>query len=89
VRCVTYSRSAISRLARLRGDDEFQRMVARAGLVVSNVGVVAGMTGKRLQRLMAMWQEQVAALAEPAAIAAHARQAGPAACHDEAPASAP
>jgi hypothetical protein len=59
-------------LARLRGDDEFQRMVARAGLVVSNVGVVAGMTGERLQRLMAMWQEQVAELAVPAAMTAHA-----------------
>ena len=59
-------------LARLRGDDDFQRMVARAGLVVSNVGVVAGMTGERLQRLMAMWQEQVTELAGPVAMAAHA-----------------
>jgi hypothetical protein len=59
-------------LARLRGDDDFQRMVARAGLVVTNVGVVGGMTGERLQRMMAMWQEQVAELAEPAAMTAHA-----------------
>jgi hypothetical protein len=57
-------------LARLRGDEEFQRMVARAGLVVTNVGVVGGMVGERLQRTMAMWQEQVAELAEP--VGAHA-----------------
>ena len=47
-------------------------MVARAGLVVTDVGVVGGMVGERLQRTMAMWQEQVAELAEPAAMSAHA-----------------
>jgi hypothetical protein len=60
------------RLAGLRGDDEFQRLIARASLVVTNVGVVGGMTGERLQRVMGIWQEQVAELAEPAAMPAHA-----------------
>ena len=41
----------------IRGSDEFQRVVARAGSVVDNVGVVSAYTGEALGRMMGIFGE--------------------------------
>lgn len=46
-------------LSRLRTDTEFQHNTTRAGLVVSNLGVVSGFIGENLSRIMGDYQSQV------------------------------
>ena len=46
-------------LSRLRTDDEFIRIVARASFVVTNVGVVGAYAGEELQRFFGIIQEQI------------------------------
>lgn len=50
-------------LAELRQRDEFLRIQIRAGLAVENVGVVGAVTGDALMRRMALYEEQVSAIA--------------------------
>ena len=51
------------KLERVRYSEEFLRLNARAGLVVENLGVVAGFTGEELNRFFADFQAQAADLA--------------------------
>ena len=51
-----------AKLERLRYSDEWQRLNARAGLVVENLGIVAAVIGEDLNRLYAGYQEQAADL---------------------------
>ncbi len=51
------------KLDRVRYSEEFQRLNARAGLVVQNLGVVAGFTGDALNSLFADFQAQATELA--------------------------
>jgi hypothetical protein len=46
-----------SRLDQIRAGDEFERLVARAGSVVDNVGVITAYTGESLGQTMARFQE--------------------------------
>lgn len=50
------------KLEQARYSDEFQRLNARAALVVQNIGVVAGFSGEALNRQFASFQEQTADL---------------------------
>jgi len=56
------------RLAGLRTDQEFQRMVLRAQLVVDNVGVVGGLIGDGITRAMGDYVAELAKLKEPVAV---------------------
>jgi hypothetical protein len=47
------------RLARLRTDQDFQRRIIRAQLIVDNVGVVAGLIGNSITRGMADYMAEV------------------------------
>jgi hypothetical protein len=49
-------------LAEVRASDEFQRLVARAGVIVENLGVVTAMTNAGLQTQMGIYGEEVAKL---------------------------
>ena len=46
------------RLARLRVEDEFVRIIVGVQLVHSNVGVVGAYTGAEMQSLFAIWDQQ-------------------------------
>ncbi|MDQ6833816.1 MAG: hypothetical protein M3008_10485 [Chloroflexota bacterium] len=50
------------KLARLRASDDFQRLNARAALVVSHFGVVDAHIGTGMQKLYAGFQEQIESL---------------------------
>ena len=50
------------KLEQVRYSDEFLRLNARAGLVVTNFGVVAGFSGEALTRQFTTFQEQAAEL---------------------------
>ena len=50
------------KLERARYSDEFQRLNARAGLVVTRLGVVAGFSGEALNRQFTSFQEHAAEL---------------------------
>jgi uncharacterized OB-fold protein len=58
-----FLRGEPEKLATLRVDEEFARTIMRAGLVVDDVGVVGASMGARLERLMAAFSEQTAAIA--------------------------
>ena len=47
------------KLARLRTDQEFQRINQRAGLVVQNLGVVGASFGEDLQRRFQVFEQQL------------------------------
>jgi hypothetical protein len=49
-------------LAGVRGSEDFQRLVARAGLIVENLGVVTAMTGGGLDAQMGIYGEAIAAI---------------------------
>jgi uncharacterized protein with GYD domain len=44
-------------LNRIRAEDEFQRLATRAQVVVQNFGVIAAITGERLNKHMAWFAE--------------------------------
>jgi hypothetical protein len=50
------------RLARLRGDREFQRRTTRASLVVDKIGVVGALLGDALTEGMADYQQEIGQL---------------------------
>jgi len=56
-------RGSEEKLAQLRVDDEFGRLITRAGLVVERVGVVGAALGDGLQDAVATYQEAVSELA--------------------------
>jgi hypothetical protein len=56
-------RGDAEKLAALRVSDEFTQYSLRAGLVVDGFGVVGADLAERLQRQMAFYMEQVAAIA--------------------------
>ena len=58
-----FVRGDAEKLSALRVDEEFERVIMRAGLIVDNVGVVGASMGERLQRMMAAYSEQIAVLA--------------------------
>ncbi len=52
------------RLAKLRTDQEFQRRIIRAQLIVDNIGVVAGLIGNGVTRTMADYMAELEKLKE-------------------------
>jgi hypothetical protein len=56
-------RGDAERLGRLRGTEEFQRLNARAGIVVTNFGVVNAVTGEALNQQFAQFGQFAAELA--------------------------
>ena len=57
------ARGDASKLAGSRASAEFQRLTARAGLIVSSLGVVGASIGQGLANLMATYQAQLQELA--------------------------
>ena len=55
-------RGTPEQLATVHGSQEFQQSVARAGLIVENLGVVHANLGQALAAQMAMYQEEIAKL---------------------------
>ena len=47
------------KLARIRGSEEFERLTARAELIVENLGIVAAFLGERLMSQMSVFSQQV------------------------------
>ena len=47
------------KLARIRGSEEFERLTARADLIVENLGIVAAFLGERLMSQMSVFSQQV------------------------------
>jgi hypothetical protein len=47
------------KLARIRGSQEFERLTARAELIVENLGIVAAFLGDRLMSQMSVFGQQV------------------------------
>jgi hypothetical protein len=47
------------KLNRLRGSEEFGRLIARGELVVENVGIVGAVFGERLTAQLAMFTQQI------------------------------
>jgi hypothetical protein len=47
------------KLARVRGSEEFERLTARAELIVENLGIVSTFLGERLMSQMAVFSQQV------------------------------
>lgn len=58
-----FVRGDAEKLAALRVSDDFQEMMARAGLIVDGLGVVGAAMGARLERQMGIYAEAVAAFA--------------------------
>jgi hypothetical protein len=56
-------RGDAEKLAELRVSDEFQQFTIRASLYVESIGVVGATIGERLERNMAFYVEQIAAIA--------------------------
>lgn len=57
-----------AKLARLRQDPEFQRRIAKAQLVLDNVGVVGASIGAGLMQLMSIYGEEVRELSGKVAV---------------------
>jgi hypothetical protein len=47
------------KLARIRTSEEFERLTARANLIVENIGVVSAFLGERLMSQMSVFSQQV------------------------------
>jgi hypothetical protein len=47
------------KLARIRGSEEFERLTARAQLIVENIGIVSAVLGERLMSQMSVFSQQV------------------------------
>jgi hypothetical protein len=47
------------KLARIRASEEFERLTARAQLIVENIGIVSSFLGERLMSQMAVFSQQV------------------------------
>ena len=58
-----FLRRELAKLASVRTSDDFQRLNARAGLIVENFGVVGAVLGTGIEQQMALYQAQVADLA--------------------------
>ena len=59
----TLVRGSDAQIAALRTEDEFERLIARAALVVLNVGVVDAALGEGVQNAVAVYQAAVSDLA--------------------------
>jgi hypothetical protein len=59
----TLVRGSEAQIAALRTEDEFERLIARATLVVQNVGVVDAAVGDGIQEAVAVYQAAVSDLA--------------------------
>jgi hypothetical protein len=56
-------RGEVAKLAALRTDEEFTRLILRATLYVDGMGIVGADLAERLERQMAYYTEQIAAFA--------------------------
>jgi hypothetical protein len=56
-------RGSLAQMDALSDDDEFLRHMTRADLHVENLGVVRASLGERIGRAMAIYQEEIGALA--------------------------
>jgi hypothetical protein len=61
-------RGEAERLARLRMDQEFQRRILRAKLIVDKIGVVGALIGGGLTRSMGDYQQEIEKLKTPATV---------------------
>jgi hypothetical protein len=52
-------RGDTDKLARVRGSEEFERLTARAQLIVENLGIVSTFLGDRLMSQMSVFSQQV------------------------------
>ena len=52
------------KLTRVRGSEEFERLNARAQLLVENLGIVSGYLGERLMSEVTLFSQQVEELTE-------------------------
>jgi hypothetical protein len=59
-------RGEAEKLASVRVSDDFQRLNARAGLIVENLGVVGAVLGGGIEQQMMLYQAQVTDLAATA-----------------------
>ena len=55
-------RGSEAQIAAIRNDDEFRRMVMRAGMVVEGLRLTDGRTNEGISKEMAMYQEAIAAV---------------------------
>jgi hypothetical protein len=55
-----FLRGNAEKLAALRVDEEFTKVVMRAGLIADRVGVVGAAIGERLERQFGNWSEAIA-----------------------------
>jgi hypothetical protein len=56
-------RGSAEQIDAVRRDEEFQHHIRRADLFVDNLGVVGASLGERIARQMALYQEEIGALA--------------------------
>jgi hypothetical protein len=56
-------RGSTEQMDAVRSDDEFTRYMTRAGLVVENLGLVGAALNEQIARQMAIFQEEIGALA--------------------------
>lgn len=52
-------RADADKLARIRGSEDFERLTARAQLIVENLGVIGTFLGERLMSQMSVFSKQV------------------------------
>jgi hypothetical protein len=52
-------RGDMDKLARVRGSEEFERIMLRGALIVDNLGVVGGFLGEGLMSQMSLFSQQV------------------------------
>ena len=55
-------RGSTDQISALRGDEEFDRRITRADLIVENQGVVDAAIGEGLGRVMGVYQDEIGAL---------------------------
>jgi hypothetical protein len=56
-------RGSSEQMDAVREDDEFVRHMMRADLLVENLGIIPAVLGERIARQMAVYQEEIGALA--------------------------
>jgi hypothetical protein len=56
-------RGSAEQMHALEDDDEFQRYLTRANLIVENLGVIHASIGEGIQRTMSIYQEEIGAFA--------------------------
>ena len=56
-------RGSAEQIDAVRRDDDFDRHMLRADLVVENLGIISAMLGERIAQQMTLYQEEIGAIA--------------------------